>query len=686
MPTLVFLIVGLFLGLLAFGTVFIFATCYRKVDQGQALVRNGVGGTKVTFSGMVVWPVVHKFEYMDISVTRLEIDRRSQAGLICRDNMRADIAVAFFVRVNKTETDVLKVAQTIGCKRASDREAIALLFEAKFSEALKTVGRHFDFVELYNSREKFRDEIIRVIGTDLNGYVLDDAAIDYLEQTALENLSPDNILDAEGIKKITELTATQAKLANDIARDKEKVITQQDVEAKEKILELNRQLAEATQKQYREIAAITAREQAEAKRIEQENRLKGEAARIQSDEEIAIAEENKDRQVIVARKNKERTEAVETERVEKDRLLEVTERERIVTLADIEKEKAIEIEKKLIQDVIRQRVTVERSVVEEQQKIKDTEAFALADREKQVAVTKAEREAAERLVKEIKAAEAAKTAQELNADADAYRIIRAAEAAKTAAERHAEEVVIAAEAEQEAAERQATAKKRLAEAVIAETAAPGIGEAQVLEANAAAVEKQGTAEARVLELKFQAEAKGITEKAEAMKLFDGVGREHEEFKLRLNKDREIELADIHIQKDIAENQARVLGEALKNAKVDIVGGDSTFFDRIVGAITAGKSVDRMVHNSQTLTTVKDTFFNSDPEYFQSQLKNWTAQFGLTSDDLKNLTVAAALGQMIALSDGGEKGALQQLLQMARRFGLHDKKVTSVTGPGGELKS
>ena len=37
------------------------------------------------------------------------------------------------------------------------------------------------------------------------------AAIDYLEQTNLEHLNPNNILDAEGIKKITELTATQAK-------------------------------------------------------------------------------------------------------------------------------------------------------------------------------------------------------------------------------------------------------------------------------------------------------------------------------------------------------------------------------------------------------------------------------------------------------------------------------------------
>jgi uncharacterized membrane protein YqiK len=197
---------------------------------------------------------VKKAEYINISVHRIEIDRRGTAGLICRDNVRADITVAFFVRINKTENDVLKVAQSIGCKRASDRESIILLFDAKFSEALKTGGRRFDFVELYNSREEFRDEIIKVVGTDLNGFVLEDVAIDFLEQTSLEHLNPNNILDAEGIKKVTDLTATQAKLANQIVREKEKVITQQIVETHEKILELNRQLAEVTEKQKREVA------------------------------------------------------------------------------------------------------------------------------------------------------------------------------------------------------------------------------------------------------------------------------------------------------------------------------------------------------------------------------------------------------------------------------------------------
>jgi len=691
------------------GLAALFVRCWRKVDQGQALIRNGWGGTQVSFHGIIVVPILHQLEIMDISVKRVEIDRQGKNGLICQDNMRADIKVAFFVRVNQTPQDVLKVAQAIGCARASSQDAIVELFDAKFSEALKTVGRQFDFVQLYNARDKLKEEIIRVIGTDLNGFVLEDAAIDYLEQTPLPFLNADNILDAEGIKKITELTATQKILANQIDREREKTITKQDVEAKEAILELNRQLAEAEEKQHREIASVKAREEAETKKIQQEQLLRSESARIATEEEVQVAEENKNRQIIVAARNRERTDAVEKERVEKDRLLEVTERERIVTLAQIEKEKVVETEKRNIQGVIRERLEVEKTVVIEQQRIKDTEAFATADREKKVAITAAEQEAEQALVRDIKAAEAARKAAELKAEQDRFTAVRSADAAKEAAERHAQELLISAEAQEAAAIKQASAKKRLAEAHTAETAAEGLAEAlvmeakavatekqgtaearvvaaeglaeaQVIEAKAAATEKQGTAEARVMELKFGSEAKGITEKAEAMKLLDGVGRDHEEFKLRLNKEKDVELAQIHVQKDIAGSQAQVLGEALKNAKVDIVGGETQFFDRITSAITGGKAVDRFVGNSATLRDIKETFFNSDPEYFHTQLRGYVERFGLTTEDLKNLTVSAALTQMLAVADDSKaRGALAGLLGQAHRLGIAEAVVGSLGG-------
>ena len=682
--------------IIIFGLIAMIVGWYKKANQGQAIVRTGIGGTKVSFSGMLVIPVIHKFEIMDITLKTIVTDRSASDGLICKDNLRADIKVNFFVRVNPTREDVSQVAQSIGCRRASDQASLEILFDSKFSEALKTVGKKFDFEQLYNTRDEFKAEILQIIGTDLNGYILDDCAIDYLEQTSIDQMNEKNIMDAEGIKKIINITSKEKIQSNLIMRDQERIIKKQDVETRETILELNKQLAEKEEQQRREIETIKAREQAEIDKVSEEEKQKSEIARIMAYEEIEVKEQNKEREVIVAKRNKERTDAVETERVERDRQLEVTERERIVELARIEKEKAIEQEKRDIQEVIRERVAVEKAVVIEEEKIKDTQAFAAADREKKVILTKAEQEAQEKLVKEIKAAEAARTASEFIA----------------------KKKIIDAQAEQDASVRMAEAKKTMAEAEAAEVAAKGMGEAQVIEAKADAMirkgesdakiielealaiakgdkekglaeadvilrmasaeEEQGMAENRVSQERYTVDAEGIELKADAMRKLDGVGKEHEEFKLRLDKDKEVELAEIDIQHSIAASQASVIAEALKAANIDIVGGDGQFFEQIVGAITKGKSVDRTLNNSETLSTVRDTFFDGNGGgSFKENMRTFIEQFGMSSEDVKNLSIAQVLGKMGNSPKGAGNSGLGELMKAANLLGLADQSVGSL---------
>src|SRR5688572_19870541 len=177
---LILLIAGIG-GVVLLGIFVLVARCWRQVDQGRAMIVNKMGTEpKVTFTGAIVLPIVNKAEIMDLSVKTIEVARKGKDGLICADNIRADIKVTFFVRVNKTVDDVLRVAQEIGCIRASQQATLEELFQAKFSEALKTVGKKMEFETLYTKREEFKDEILKVIGKDLNGYVLNDCAIDYL--------------------------------------------------------------------------------------------------------------------------------------------------------------------------------------------------------------------------------------------------------------------------------------------------------------------------------------------------------------------------------------------------------------------------------------------------------------------------------------------------------------------------
>ena len=318
--------VGIFIAVIL-GLAALFKAFYYKVEQGTALIVNDMSATpKVHFTGALVYPILYKKELMRISLITLEVDRRGSDGLICRDNMRADITVAFYLRVNETPEDVLKVAKSIGASRASDREAVNLLFNAKFSEALKTVGKQVEFVSLFENRQEFREKIIEVIGDDLNGYVLEDVAIDYLEQTPKSALDPSNILDAEGIKKITELTALQNVVTNELERDEELAIKKKNVSTKEAMLELERQEADAHARQQREVLTIQAREEAETRKIQEEERRKADLTHIQVEQDLQVQTENQRREIEVAEQNRQRAVAIEEEKVTRARDLEVVSR------------------------------------------------------------------------------------------------------------------------------------------------------------------------------------------------------------------------------------------------------------------------------------------------------------------------------------------------------------------------
>lgn len=650
--------------LIAIGVVFLVSRLFRKVEQGKALIVSKVRRVDVTFTGAVVLPVLHKAEIMDISVKTIDIERTGHEGLICRDNIRADIRITFFVRVNKTTEDVIKVAQAIGTARASDRETLQELFNAKFSEALKTVGKQLDFVDLYTKRDEFRDQIIRVIGTDLNGYSLEDAAIDFLEQTPMSQLDAANILDAQGIRNITELTAIEHVRTNEFQRSEQKEITRQNVDAREAILELERREADAEIKQRREIETMRAREEAEISRVRAEERLKAEAANIRTDEQLGIQQENRAREIAVAEKNRERVIAIETERIEKDRMLEVIGRQRETQLSTIAKDKELEAEKRAIAEVVRERIAVEKTVAEQEEIIKRLRVVEEAERTRQAVVIQAEAEAQESLVKDIKAAEAA----------------------EQAAGHKAREELVLAEARQQAAELDTRARIRLAEGLQAEAAAAGLAEVQVRERGAEAIEKVGRAEASVdrekalavadaVREKLKGEAEGLTEKAAAMAALDDATREHEEYRLRLEMEKEIRLAGLDVQRQVAESQASVLAAGLEKANIDIVGGDNIFFDRLMSSITLGKSVDGFVAHSDVAQSIARPWLDGS----SSLTDDLTRVLGsLNTADVQNLTLSAFLLQQIK-AGGSEKGKLQELLKVAQRLGVADAPMAALTG-------
>ena len=414
---------------------------------------------------------------------------------------------------------------------------------------------------------------------------------------------------------------------------------------------MERQQADAEARQSREIDTLRAREEAETAKVQEEERLKSESARIQTQQELDIRAENHLREVEVAQQNRQRAVVIEVEKVTRAKDLEIVAREREVELQRIDMEKALEVERKNIATVICERVAVEKTVAKEEERIKEVREVSEAERGKQVVVLHAQAEAEQELVRRVKQAETDETCS-----------------------RHkAVEINNLAQAELEAAGKQAEARKKIAEGLSAERAAPGFADARVLEVTVAAKEKEGLAEARVHAERLLAEAKGEEEKglaqarvqqaqasakeksglvearvleemlsaqargeeqlgsakakatqdlgiAEAHILLqrlsaeaEGLGkkfsalealgenaRQHEEFRMQLEKNFEEGMATIAANKDIAKDQAHVLAAAMSKAKIDIVGGDGDFFNTFAKSLSVGKAIEGVVGKSPVI--------------------------------------------------------------------------------------
>jgi len=396
-------------------------------------------------------------------------------------------------------------------------------------------------------------------------------------------------MDADGIRKITDLTVIQNLKTNEL-RQKERMETgSQNLNADEAVFRFEQRRAEAEAKKNKEVAIAQSREQNEALRVASEEQKKTVLITTKNEEEAQIALQTKERGVAIAQKAREREIAVEAERVEKARALEAIGREREVALVGIARDKEVELQKKEIANVIRDRISVEKNVAAEEEQIKDLRNLAEATRKKEAVRIAAEAEAQEVLTKQVKAAEASEEAAKFKA----------------------RERVLLADSELETADKSARAKIRIAEGIQAEAAAEGLAKVRVREADAAAIEKQGMVEAKVTREKLVAEAAGLAQKAESMKQLDASGRSHEEFRLRLDKEKSIELEKIRARKEVVGAQAQILAEAMGNARVNIVGGDGQFLERFMSAISLGQSVDGALEQSDALREIVQGLMSSN---------------------------------------------------------------------------
>ncbi|MCG8425871.1 MAG: flotillin family protein [Chromatiales bacterium] len=435
LTAIAFYVGSVLIGLLAIGLIF--ARLYKRASKETSFVRTGFGGQKVIMNGgAIVLPVMHEIIPVNMNTLRLEVRRANEQALITRDRMRVDVLAEFYVRVQPTAEAIANAAQTLGM-RTMHPEALKELVEGKFVDALRAVAAEMAMIELHEQRVDFVQKVQQVVSEDLlkNGLELESVSLTGLDQTSKEYFNPDNAFDAEGLTKLTEAIEERRKRRNEIEQDTDVEIVRKNLDAERQRLELGREEEYARLQQEREISVRRAAQEAEIAREQAEQKREAEQAQIAAHQQTEQSRIGADR-------------AVAEERIEMER--QVREREiakaKAVEAADIEKARVVEsseIDKRRALELAEQ----DRAVAIAEKSREQSEAEAEANRaradavkaEEQV-VTVRETEVAER-DKQIELVEAAKEAERR-----AISVKVAAEAEKEAAEDHAEAVRIGAQA------------------------------------------------------------------------------------------------------------------------------------------------------------------------------------------------------------------------------------------------
>jgi flotillin len=539
-------VVGVGVVLFLFGAMVTMVTSlYRKTSADQAFVRTGWGGSHVVMDGgALVLPVVHRVLDVNLQTMKLGVNPRGRNALITKDNLRADVVAQFYIKVQPDQDHILTAARSLG-ENSVNAETVEALVSEKLVSALRAIASQMDLFEIHTRRDEFAEKVKEHVRADLeeNGLLLESVTISELDQTDPSELSDNNVFDAQGKKKITEITAAAAVERNRLERDAERQRTTKDVETRQLVLDLERQRAEAEAAQAAEIAKVRAareREAQEAQILQAQAISLAQVAQQRAVQEAEIARSQSVQQAQVAQDL-----AVKATEIQRDKELQMAtaERDKAVKTAQVEQEKTVSLA-----DRARQIAIAEQEAA--RARAEETALLAQADRAKadQQVVTvqelaAAEREAQKKLIAAKQEIERNRIAEQTTAEVQAYTRVKQAEAEQQAA-------VKQAAARLELAEAEAESCKRVAEGEAAQQMVP----VQVERERVNVKEAEVAVEAQALENRQKYARAGI---------------ELEVQRLRINADRDVQMA-----------MAEAIGRALSSSKMTLYGSPEMASDML----------------------------------------------------------------------------------------------------------
>jgi uncharacterized membrane protein YqiK len=434
------------MALLALLTIgIIFARLYKRTTKETAFVRTGLGGQKVIMDGgAIVLPVFHERVLVNMNTLKLEVVRRERESLITKDRMRVDVTAAFFVRVKQTEESVSIAAQTLGARTMSPDELKALV-EDKFVDSLRATAATMTIQELQDKRRDFVQAVQNAVAEDLekNGLELESVSLTSLDQTDKQFFNPNNAFDAEGLTRLTEQTEARRKQRNDVEQDTEVQVRTKNLDATRQKLTIEKDQEFATLGQRREIevtraeqAALIASQQAERGREAEASKIVAEQQvsqrRIEAEREIKAAEIEKN--LVIQTREIELERKTEMQRAEQRKQVEMSRQDTQIAIANKSREQS---------DADAAANLARAEAVKAEEAVNTARQVAVAEREKNIQLIEASKEA----------------------EQNAIAVKVSASAEKEAALDRAEAVTIEAKARQAAALAEAEGKRAINEAL-----------------------------------------------------------------------------------------------------------------------------------------------------------------------------------------------------------------------------
>src|SRR5262245_26620753 len=328
--TMQFVLLAAGLGLLIIVAIVAVVTkLYRKASANMAFVRTGGAGAKVVQDGgAVVVPVLHNVIPVSLETMRLNVERRGTHALITKDNLRVDLSAEFYIKVQANRDDILQAARSLG-SRSVQPDAVSELVQEKLVSALRTVAATKDLHELHSKRDEFASSVQQIVTHDLasNGLSLETVTISALDQTDPTQLQERNVFDAQGLRKIAEITMRAKVERNEIEQDSQRAVVNKNVATRKDVLDMERAQAEFEAEQKAKVANVRAAREREIAEF-----------KLSQDEAISRRDIEKMKQIETA--EVERTLAVEQAQVAKQVALIATIREQ--ETAEIQKKMAVE--------------------------------------------------------------------------------------------------------------------------------------------------------------------------------------------------------------------------------------------------------------------------------------------------------------------------------------------------------